>query len=101
MEEEFLMKKEAYCSLSNCKSSDEKDLILINSKKHLAVASTSAVALCASAKTSLNKNSFNSVSVGSLNLPPLPPLSLHSSAVFSEQVSRTGFFTNSFSTENL
>ena len=70
-------------------SSFLKFFILINSKKHLAVASTSAVALCASWKGAENKNSCNSVKVGSLNLPPRPPGSLHNVAVVSVHVSKT------------
>ena len=53
------------------------------------MASTSALALCASLNFLSNKNSCSSVKVGNLNLPPLPPGSLHSSAVDSVHVSST------------
>ena len=76
-------------------------LFLINSKRHLDVASTSAVALCASSKVLLNKNLFNSISVGSLNLPPLPPGILHKLAVSSVHVSIIGIPSNKFSNPNL
>ena len=62
----------------------------INSKKHLVVASTSAVALCASAKGCPKRYWCNSVKVGNLNLPPLPPGSCNKDAVTSVQVSKIG-----------
>ena len=97
----FFSKKSAYCSLSNSNSFGEITFVLISSRKHLVVASTSAVALCASANGSLNKNSCNSVKVGSLNFPPLPPGILHNCAVFSVQVSKTGSSNKLLSTFNL
>ena len=72
----------------------------ISSRKQRVVASTSAVALCASPNGSPNKNWCNSVSVGSLNLPPLPPGIWQSCAVCSVQVSKTGNSCNGFSTPN-
>ena len=86
----FFSKKAAYCSSSSNNSPFLNDLVLINSKKHRAVASTSAVALCASLNFSPKRNSCNSDKVGSLNLPPLPPGNLQSRAVVSVHVSRTG-----------
>ena len=54
--EVFFTKKSAYFSSSKKRSDFWKDPFLISSKKHLAVASTSAVALCASLKGTLNKH---------------------------------------------
>ena len=47
--------------------------IRISSRKDLVVASTSAVALCASLKLSPKSFKCNSDNVGNLNLPPFPP----------------------------
>ena len=53
-----------------CEScSKEKLPCRVNSKKQRVVASTSAVALCASENVSLNKKSCNWNKVGSLNFP--------------------------------
>src|SRR5690606_38784948 len=76
--------------VSVCNSSGVNTSRRINSKKQRAVASTSAVALCASAKGTANKYSCNSVKVGSLYLPPRPPGSCNSSAVISVHVSNMG-----------
>ena len=61
-----------------------------SSKKQRAVASTSAVALWASAKGVPKRNWWSSVRLGYLNLPTLPPSIRQSSAVISVQVSKTG-----------
>ena len=70
----------------------------ISSKKQRAVASTSAVALWASAKGTPNKKECNSVSEGNLYLPPRPPSILQRLAVASVQVSITGSLSNGLST---
>ena len=77
-------------SFGTSSSSLVKTSLLTNSRKQRVVASTSAVALCASAKGTLNKYSCNSVKVGSLNFPPRPPGSCNNEAVTSVQVSKTG-----------
>ena len=77
-------------SLKSSKSLTLKLLILINSKKALEVASTSADALWACWKSSLNKYLYSSIRVGNLNLP-LPPCIWHRFAVFSVHVSRMFF----------
>ena len=65
--------------------------ILTSSKNALAVASTSAEALCASLKLSLKRKEYNSIRVGNLNFPPLPPGILHTFAVSSVHVSNISF----------
>ena len=47
--------------------------LLINSKKHLAVASTSIDASWAPSKSDSNNLKWSSVNEGHLNPPPLPP----------------------------
>ena len=79
----------AMASWESC-SVEKPSPLRISSKKQRAVASTSAVALWASAKGAPNKNWWSSVRLGYLNLPPLPPSILQSSAVISVQVSKTG-----------
>ena len=71
----------------NWVNSSAKYLRRTNSKKHRVVATTSAVALWAWSKSLSNKNWCNSVKVGNLYRPPLPPGIWHNWAVTSVQVS--------------
>ena len=70
-------------------------LSLISSRKHLAVASTSAEALWASANSSPNNLKCNSDRFGHLYLPPLPPESAQYSVEWS-LVSIAGNLANRF-----
>ena len=72
------------------------DPCLKSSKKHLVVASTSAVALWASSKRVSKRWLWSSLSVGNLNFPPLPPGNIQSDAVCSVQVSMMGKFSSGF-----
>ena len=80
-----------------CSSWSVKTSNRMSSKKQRLVASTSAVALWASAKGDWNKKECSSVRVGNLNFPPRPPGNCNKEAVISVQVSNIGMPAKGFS----